>query len=75
MIIFERTAEDGTILEFSPLQDSYPEIMVDNEGTRWDAFGRALNGPRSGENLKPVNSFISYWFAWVAFYPNPQIYE
>ncbi len=73
-VSFERTLNDGTILTFSPVQNMLPVMMIDQEGTKWDIFGRAVEGPRAGVELKPTLSYIAYWFAWAAFYPGAEIH-
>ncbi len=70
IIAFDREIEDEVILDFTALQNSFPAIMIDNEGTEWDASGRGVSGPRTGQQLKKVTQFIGYWFAWATFYPN-----
>ena len=67
--------DDGTTLEFQAVQNQLPVILKDNEGNSWDIFGQAVEGIRLGQNLKPTKSFIAYWFAWAAFYPNTDIHE
>ena len=74
LLIFGRSMPDGTVLTFEPVQDQLPIIMKDNEGTLWDVFGWGIVGPRVGQRLPVTNSFIAYWFAWGAFYPDPVIY-
>jgi len=69
-----RTASDDALLEFTPLQDALPAVMEDAEGNRWDVFGRALSGPRQGQRLEQVPSYIAYWMAWAAFNPDTEIY-
>ncbi|MFK5958804.1 MAG: DUF3179 domain-containing protein [Lutibacter sp.] len=49
-------------------------FFKDNEGNKWSVFGKAIEGPRTGEQLKASKSVVSYWFAIAAFYPNPEIY-
>ena len=71
---FERSLEDGTVLEFSPVKNQLPLAMEDNEGTQWDVFGYAVSGPRKGTLLKLTKSFTAYWFAWSTFYPDAEIY-
>lgn len=71
---FERTHE-GTILEFQPVQNALPVVMEDQEGNRWDIFGKAVSGPRQGQQLTPTNSYTGYWFAWADFFPSVEIYE
>jgi len=72
---YNRKLADGTLLDFSAVQNELPIAMVDNESNKWDIFGEVIEGPRAGESLEQAKAFISYWFAWAAFYPNALIYE
>lgn len=72
-VSFERELDDK-ILNFIPVEDEFPAILMDSQGTKWDIFGNGLSGPNKGQELKPTKSFISYWFAWAAFYPNAEIH-
>lgn len=74
-VIFNRQLEDCTTLEFSPVQDQLPIVMTDNEGSVWDIFGNAVSGPRTGATLAKTNSYIAYWFAWTAFFPDPEMHQ
>ena len=49
-------------------------FFKDNEGNKWSVFGKAIEGQRSGEQLTPAVSVVSYWFSIAAFYPNPEIH-
>ena len=73
-VSFHRDPGDGTILTFCEVQDQYPVVMTDADGSSWDVFGRAISGPRAGTQLKHANSFIGYWFSFAAFYPDLTIY-
>ena len=68
---YERRLEDGTLLEFT-IEDG--EIVDKQTGSRWSIYGEAISGPFKGARLKPVVIEISFWFAWVAFYPETEIY-
>jgi Protein of unknown function (DUF3179) len=70
---YKRKLDDGTTLEFTITQGDLPLVMMDNEGTKWDIFGEAIEGPRAGESLQQAKAFIAYWFGWAAFYPNTLI--
>jgi hypothetical protein len=72
-VAYKRKLDGGTTLEFAFTQGELPLVMMDNEGTKWNIFGEAIDGPRTGESLLQAKSFISYWFAWAAFYPNALI--
>lgn len=73
--VFNRQLEDCTTLDFSAVQDQLPVVMEDNEGNQWDVFGVAVTGPRVGTQLQKTNSYIAYWFAWVTFFTNAEIYQ
>ena len=76
MTVFNRVLADGTELQFEALPtDALPAVIKDNEGNTWGLFGNALSGDRMGEQLPYINSFMGYWFAWGAFYPDTEIYE
>ena len=62
-------------MEFSELLNSFPEIMADNKGNRYNIFGEAVSGPDKGEILGSPTSFIAYWFAWAAFYPDTELVQ
>jgi len=72
---FNAVLDDGTQLTFEAVADGGPVVMEDQEGTRWDIFGRAVSGMREGEQLEPMFSYIAYWFAWAAFFPGAEVYE
>ncbi len=75
MVSFYAEAADGTTLEFIPVDNLLPVVMEDNEGTRWDFFGEAIEGPRKGEFLEPTQSCMGFWFSFGALYPGVEIFE
>ncbi|MCH7859796.1 MAG: DUF3179 domain-containing protein [Candidatus Marinimicrobia bacterium] len=75
IVIFQRSLPDSTVLSFTPLQQVLPVVMLDNEGTSWDLFGRAVAGPRAGAQLPITRSYIAYWFAWGTFFTGVEIYS
>lgn len=73
IVAFLEPSSDLTFSAFSNSQ--HPNvIMKDSEGNEWDIFGKVIVGPRLGENLEHVPSFIGYWFSWAAFYEETEIY-
>ncbi len=74
MVAYNRLIEPGVNLNFTPLPDRNEVIMKDQEGNEWDLFGEAVSGPRKGQQLKSVKSFMAYWFSISAFYIEPLIY-
>ena len=75
VVSFERTLSDGTVLDFPTALQDLPNIMQDQEGTQWDIFGVAIDGPRTGQQLVPLNSYMGFWFAWATMYPGIEIYN
>lgn len=74
LIAFEKPTPELSFTAFSNPAD--PTVVIkDNEGNEWNVFGEAVSGPRIGEALGPLESFIGYWFSWGAFYPGIEIYE
>ncbi len=73
-VIYDRELADGTILTFAPIENDLPNIMSDDEGNIWDAFGTAVSGPRAGTQLEMTKSYTAFWFAWVAHFSNTEIY-
>ncbi len=73
VVAFDRRLSDGSLLE--PLASPGPKgsVLTDVEGNEWNLFGEAISGPRAGEQLRAVESYIGYWFAWGAFYPDIQL--
>lgn len=74
IVSFYRNLEDGTLLNFQPVNDRLPIIMKDGEGNEWTVFGEAVNGPRTGEKLQPTKSYNGYWFAIADMFPNACVY-
>ena len=75
MVAFYPETTDGHRLQFEAVQEGQNVIMKDIEGNQWDIFGQAVTGPGKGQRLKQPRSFMGYWFAWAAFYPNVLIYS
>jgi hypothetical protein len=70
---YRKIVMDSEDLTFKPVQNELPAVLIDSEGTRWDIFGYAIDGPRTGERLLPANFINSFWFAWSAFFPDAKI--
>jgi hypothetical protein len=63
---------DGQVLDFYAQGG---EIVDEQTGSRWDLFGRALEGELAGAQLEAVVSINHFWFSWAAFRPDTQIYQ
>ena len=64
-------APDG--LDFQLENTNFPPIIIDSEGSKWNAFGYAFDGPRKGQQLASAKSYIASWWAWKDFFKNIDI--
>lgn len=74
IVAFRRDTRSGRTLQFTAVENSLPVIIQDDEGTLYDVFGNAVDGPGKGLHLRTVTQFMGYWFAWAAFYPEIELY-
>ena len=44
-------------------------------GSNWNLAGVAVEGPLAGEQLTPIAHGNHFWFAWVAFRPDTELWE
>ena len=70
--MYEATLDDGSVLRFSANGDG----TFRDEATQstWNAFGEAIAGELEGRQLRWINAFPHFWFAWAAFHPETQVY-
>jgi len=73
MVAFERELE-GNVLDFTALQDELPAVIEDQDGNKYNVFGKRIEGVDVGKNLITPTNYIGYWFSWGAFYPGIEIY-
>lgn len=62
-----------TGLIFHLENSNFPPTLIDNEGTKWNAFGYAYEGPREGTQLASAKSYTASWWAWKDFFKNIEI--
>ncbi|HIP49699.1 MAG TPA: DUF3179 domain-containing protein [Lutibacter sp.] len=60
---------------FTPLQNSFPDIMEDSHGNTWNIFGIATKGPNAGDRLKTPFNYLASWWAWKSFYKQFEFIE
>ncbi len=49
-------------------------ILDTKTGSQWNLLGQAVSGPLRGNQLSKIESGVYFAFAWLAFYPNAEIY-
>ncbi len=60
-------------LTFHLEDSSFPPTLIDNEGTKWNAFGYAFEGTGKGTQLTSAKSYTASWWAWKDFFRNIEI--
>lgn len=71
--VWERNLQDGQILEFVQHEGF---IIRDSEtGSLWNGLtGQSISGEYEGTTLTRVKSTQSFWFGWVDFHEDTQLY-
>lgn len=59
----------------SPADNDALTIHDDQTGSRWDAFGRAVEGKLAGKALEPIDLGVHFAFAWFAFEPEAEVLQ
>ena len=72
-VVFSRTTEDGTVLEFEAAEAA--GMRDSATGSTWTLDGVAIDGPMAGERLEPVPNDQPFWFAWAIFRPDTTIWQ
>ncbi|MBT8397763.1 MAG: DUF3179 domain-containing protein [Gemmatimonadetes bacterium] len=63
----------GRELTFEPLADG--GFRDQETGSTWSLTGDAVDGPLKGEQLDPVAHGNPFWFAWVVFRPETEVWS
>ncbi|MBC8046685.1 MAG: DUF3179 domain-containing protein [Fimbriimonadaceae bacterium] len=66
---------NGNKITLKPIIGKLPAIVTDEAGNLFDVLGNCIEGNLKGSQLKSVDGFIAYWFAWAAFYPEVELYK
>ena len=74
MTVFDRQLPDGTLLDFTLTATTGTEVLTDQEGNVWNLLGRAVSGPRTGQQLSAPTAMLGDWFGWGTFYPGLTVY-
>lgn len=68
---------DGQTLTLEARKEPHGRIaFYDREtGTQWNIEGEAEKGPLAGKELRRLDSYMSEWYGWVAYFPQTSIYR
>lgn len=66
------TSIAGQSLTFEVRDGTFVDL---EKGSQWSIEGKALSGPFVGKSLdKIAEAYVSFWFAFSTFYPNPGLW-
>ncbi len=68
---FDRRLSDRT-LTFRGAEGGFQDRET---GSRWDLAGRAVEGPLRGQRLRAVPHGNHFWFAWIVFRPDTELWS
>ena len=72
--VFNRPVVDGQVLQFK--YNSQNSTFIDlNTGSEWNFEGAAINGGLKGKELTRLPFDEGFWFEWVAFHPETQLFK
>ena len=70
---FDRTI-DGQTLDFA--YDVHTKKIKDTQtGSEWNFDGLAVDGKMQGKKLSRLPFDEGFWFSWVAFHPQTEVYS
>ena len=77
--VFDRSVQlESSGSQITTLQleyESSSNLLVDKEtGTKWNFDGKAVEGSMKGKSLTRLPLDEGFWFSWVAFHPDTQVY-
>ena len=67
---------DGKMLTFEMRKQSNGTLQLCDTETQscWTIEGKAISGDLAGKQLTPLNSYLSEWYGWAAYFPQTTIY-
>jgi hypothetical protein len=72
-IQLESSSSQATTLQLD--YESSSNLIVDKEtGTKWNFDGKAVEGRMNGKSLTRLPLDGGFWFSWVTFHPDTQVY-
>ena len=82
VVFWDRSAEaaiafssrvNGQELSFTTIGKRFVDVET---GSEWRFDGLATSGPLAGRRLEQITgSYVSFWFAWAAFFPETVIWD
>ena len=77
--VFDRSTQlessDSQVTTLQLDYESSSNLLVDKEtGTKWNFDGEAVEGRMNGKSLTRLPSDEGFWFSWVAFHPDTEVY-
>ena len=65
----------GRTLKFQAADDQVKEMIDQETQSHWNPYGACVSGTLRGAQLESLILEPEYWFAWVEFHPNTEVYQ
>jgi hypothetical protein len=65
----------GRVLRFQPADGATGSLVDLETRSSWDIWGRCVDGPMKGTQLKPLILVPEFWFAWSQFRPGTRVFS
>ena len=69
--MYESTLEDKVLLFATNRDGTFRDEATQST---WNGYGEAIDGELAGSQLRWINAFPHFWFAWAAFHPETEVY-
>lgn len=69
--VYDRRVDDR-VLTFRAVEGGFRDRET---GSGWTLAGRAVDGPLKGQRLRPVPHGNHFWFAWIVFRPETEVWQ
>jgi hypothetical protein len=74
-VIVQLESSDFQVTTLQLEYESSSNLLVDKEtGTKWNFDGEAVEGSMKGKSLARLPLDEGFWFSWVAFHPDTEVY-
>ena len=62
-------------IDLSPVQNALPIIAEDQNGNRYDLFGKVVENTNGASDLIQPIQFVGFWFSWASFHEELDLVE
>ena len=65
----------GRTLTFQAAKSENFELIDQETGSRWSAYGECVSGELKGAKVQKITPLPSFWFSWAQFFPKTEVFS